>query len=313
MNILVTGGAGFVGSNLCNSLVSKKHNVIAIDNFHSGRNENLSVLLNNKNFKIIQHDVRTQIDIQEPIDQIFHLACPASPKFYQADPIYTTETCVLGSLNVLNFALQKNARVLFTSTSEVYGDPEVHPQPESYRGSVNPTGIRACYDEGKRCAESLFYDFHRMHGLEIKVARLFNTYGPLMRSDDGRVVSNFICQSISETPLTIYGDGTQTRSFCHIDDLVIGLTKLMNSNSNILYPVNLGNPDEFSLLELVDEIENISKKELTIEFQPLPMDDPKMRRPDIRIAKNDLGWKPSIKLSDGLIDTYKYFLNELKK
>jgi len=313
MNILVTGGAGFVGSNLCNSLVSKKHNVIAIDNFHSGRNENLSVLLNNKNFKIIQHDVRTQIDIQEPIDQIFHLACPASPKFYQADPIYTTETCVLGSLNVLNFALQKNARVLFTSTSEVYGDPEVHPQPESYRGSVNPTGIRACYDEGKRCAESLFYDFHRMHGLEIKVARLFNTYGPLMRSDDGRVVSNFICQSISETPLTIYGDGTQTRSFCHIDDLVIGLTKLMNSNSNILYPVNLANPDEFALLELVDVIENISKKELTLEFQPLPMDDPKMRRPDIRIAKNDLGWKPSIKLSDGLIDTYKYFLNELKK
>jgi len=311
MNILVTGGAGFVGSNLCNSLVSKKHNVIAMDNFHSGRNENLSALLNNKNFKIIQHDVRAEIDIQEPIDQVYHLACPASPKFYQADPIYTTETCVLGSLNVLNFALQKNARVLFTSTSEVYGDPEVHPQPESYRGSVNPTGIRACYDEGKRCAESLFYDFHRMHGLEIKVARLFNTYGPLMRSDDGRVVSNFICQSISETPLTIYGDGTQTRSFCHIDDLVIGLTKLMNSNSNILYPVNLGNPDEFSLLELVDEIENISKKELTIEFQPLPMDDPKMRRPDIRIAKNDLGWKPSIKLSDGLIDTYKYFLNEL--
>ena len=213
MNILVTGGAGFVGSNLCNSLVSKKHNVIAMDNFHSGRNENLSALLNNKNFKIIQHDVRAEIDIQEPIDQVYHLACPASPKFYQADPIYTTETCVLGSLNVLNFALQKNARVLFTSTSEVYGDPEVHPQPESYRGSVNPTGIRACYDEIKRCAESLFYDFHRMHGLEIKVARLFNTYGPLMRSDDGRVVSNFICQSISETPLTIYGDGTQTRSF----------------------------------------------------------------------------------------------------
>tara|TARA_Y100001970_G_scaffold290441_1_gene424204 strand:+ start:2773 stop:3714 length:942 start_codon:yes stop_codon:yes gene_type:complete len=313
MNILVTGGAGFVGSNLCNSLVSEEHNVIAIDNFHSGKNENLSLLLDNNNFKIIQHDIRSKIDIQEPIDQIYHLACPASPKFYQADPIYTTETCVLGSLNVLNFALQKNAKVLFTSTSEVYGDPEVHPQPESYRGSVNPTGIRACYDEGKRCAESLFYDFHRMHGLDIKVARLFNTYGPLMRSDDGRVVSNFICQSISETPLTIYGDGTQTRSFCYIDDLVIGLKKLMKSNSNILYPINLGNPDEFTLLELVHEIEKISKKELNIEFQPLPMDDPKMRRPDIRIAKNDLGWRPSIKLSEGLVNTYNYFLNQLKR
>ncbi len=313
MNILITGGAGFVGANLCNTLISDNHNIFILDNFHSGRKENLLHLEDKRNFNFIEHDIRNPIKINEKIDQIYHLACPASPKFYQSNPIYTTETCVLGSLNVLNFALRQNAKVLFTSTSEVYGDPEVHPQPESYKGSVNPTGIRACYDEGKRCAESLFYDFHRMHGLDIKVARLFNTYGPLMRSDDGRVVSNFICQSISKTPITIYGDGTQTRSFCYIDDLVIGLKKLMNSNSNILYPVNLGNPDEFSLLELVHEIEKISNKELTIEFQPLPMDDPKMRKPDIKKAQNDLGWKPSIKLSDGLINTYDYFLNELKK
>jgi UDP-glucuronate decarboxylase len=313
MNILITGGAGFVGSNLCNNLIQDQHHIFILDNLHSGRKENLSHCEHLKNFNFIEHDIRNPLTIEEDIDQIYHLACPASPKFYQSDPIYTTETCVLGSLNVLNFALQKNAKALFTSTSEVYGDPEVHPQPESYRGSVNPTGIRACYDEGKRCAESLFYDFHRMHGLDIKVARLFNTYGPLMRSDDGRVVSNFICQSISKIPLTIYGDGTQTRSFCHIDDLVIGLKKLMNSGSDILYPVNLGNPVEFSLLELVKEIEKISSKELELEFQPLPMDDPKIRKPDIQLAKTKLGWEPSIKLSDGLINTYEYFFNQLKR
>ena len=313
MNILITGGAGFVGSNLCDNLIQDQHHIFILDNLHSGRKENLSHCEHLKNFNFIEHDIRNPLTIEEDIDQIYHLACPASPKFYQSDPIYTTETCVLGSLNVLNFALQKNAKVLFTSTSEVYGDPEVHPQPESYKGSVNPTGIRACYDEGKRCAESLFYDFHRMHGLDIKVARLFNTYGPLMRSDDGRVVSNFICQSISEIPLTIYGDGTQTRSFCHIDDLVIGLKKLMNSGSDILYPVNLGNPVEFSLLELVKEIEKISSKELELEFQPLPMDDPKIRKPDIQLAKTKLGWEPSVKLSDGLINTYEYFFNQLKR
>jgi len=313
MNILITGGAGFVGANLANNLIQDQHHIFILDNLHSGRKENLSHCEHLKNFNLIEHDIRNPFTIEEDIDQIYHLACPASPKFYQSDPIYTTETCVLGSLNVLNFALQKKAKVLFTSTSEVYGDPEVHPQPESYKGSVNPTGIRACYDEGKRCAESLFYDFHRMHGLEIKVARLFNTYGPLMRSDDGRVVSNFICQSISKIPLTIYGDGTQTRSFCHIDDLVIGLKKLMNSGSDILYPVNLGNPDEFSLLELVKEIESISSKELELEFQPLPMDDPKIRKPDIQLAKTKLGWEPSIKLSDGLINTYEYFYNQLNR
>jgi UDP-glucuronate decarboxylase len=219
----------------------------------------------------------------------------------------------LGSLNVLNLAVEKKAKILFTSTSEVYGDPEVHPQPESYRGSVNPIGIRACYDEGKRCAESIFYDFHRMHGIDIKVARLFNTYGPLMRSDDGRVVSNFICQSISGTPITIYGDGTQTRSFCYVDDLILGLKKLMSSGSSVLYPVNLGNPSEFTLLELVEEIEKIVNTKLTLEFLPLPLDDPKIRKPDIQLARTALNWEPSVDLRDGLKDTYNYFLKELKK
>ena len=313
MNILITGGAGFLGANLSRSLLEEGHCVTSIDNFHSGRKENFVSFENSSSFQSISHDIRKPLKISDNIDQIYHLACPASPKFYQADPIYTTETCVLGTLNVLNLALTKNAKILFTSTSEVYGDPEVHPQPESYRGSVNSTGIRACYDEGKRCAESIFYDFHRMHGLDIKVARLFNTYGPLMRSDDGRVVSNFICQSISGTPITIYGDGTQTRSFCYVDDLILGLKKLMNSGSSVLYPVNLGNPSEFTLLELVEEIEKIVNTKLTLEFLPLPPDDPKIRKPDIQLARTALNWEPSVDLRDGLKDTYNYFLKELKK
>lgn len=312
MNILITGGAGFLGANLSRSLLEEGHCVTSIDNFHSGRKENFVSFENSSSFQSISHDIRKPLKISDNIDQIYHLACPASPKFYQADPIYTTETCVLGTLNVLNLALTKNAKILFTSTSEVYGDPEVHPQPESYRGSVNSTGIRACYDEGKRCAESIFYDFHRMHGLDIKVARLFNTYGPLMRSDDGRVVSNFICQSITNSPITLYGDGTQTRSFCHVDDLILGLKKLMQSDSSILYPVNLGNPGEFSLLELIKEIENLANKPLRIKFFPLPMDDPRMRKPDIHIAKTKLDWEPSIQLRDGLISTYQYFSEQLK-
>jgi len=312
MNILITGGAGFLGANLCKSLLADGHSVISIDNFHSGRKENFSSFQNSSSFQSISHDIRKPLEISDNIDQIFHLACPASPKFYQSDPIYTTETCVLGTLNVLNFAIKKNAKILFTSTSEVYGDPEVHPQPESYRGSVNSIGIRACYDEGKRCAESIFYDFHRMHGLDIKVARLFNTYGPLMRADDGRVISNFICQSIKNSPITIYGDGTQTRSFCYVDDLIIGLKRLMKSDSSILNPVNLGNPDEFTLLELVELIEETLNKKLTLNFLPLPLDDPKIRKPDIHIAKTALGWEPLIALKDGLQETYKYFFNELK-
>jgi UDP-glucuronate decarboxylase len=312
MNILITGGAGFLGANLSKSLLADGHSVISIDNFHSGRKENFSSFQNSSSFQSISHDIRKPLEISDNIDQIFHLACPASPKFYQSDPIYTTETCVLGTLNVLNFAIKKNAKILFTSTSEVYGDPEVHPQPESYRGSVNSIGIRACYDEGKRCAESIFYDFHRMHGLDIKVARLFNTYGPLMRADDGRVISNFICQSIKNSPITIYGDGTQTRSFCYVDDLIIGLKRLMKSDSSILNPVNLGNPDEFTLLELVELIEETLNKKLTLNFLPLPLDDPKIRKPDIHIAKTALGWEPLIALKDGLQETYKYFFNELK-
>ena len=312
MNILITGGAGFLGANLARSLIEDGHSVTSMDNFHSGRKENFISFQDSSSFQSITHDIRKPLDISDNIDQIYHLACPASPKFYQADPIYTTETCVVGTLNVLNFALKKNAKILFTSTSEVYGDPEVHPQPESYRGSVNPIGIRACYDEGKRCAESLFYDFHRTHGLDIKVARLFNTYGPLMRADDGRVVSNFICQSILDHPITIYGDGSQTRSFCHVDDLIRGLKLLMNTGPSILYPVNLGNPGEFTLLSLVEEIEQIVNKKLTLDFLPLPPDDPKIRKPDIQLARTELDWEPIIDLKDGLKDTYNYFLKKLK-
>ena len=270
MNILITGGAGFLGANLARSLIKEGHSVTSMDNFHSGRKENLISCEDSSSFQSIAHDIRKPIDMSDNIDQIYHLACPASPKFYQADPIYTTETCVIGTLNVLNFALKKNAKILFTSTSEVYGDPEVHPQPESYRGSVNSTGIRACYDEGKRCAES-----------------------------------------ITDSPITLYGDGTQTRSFCHVDDLIVGLKKLMQSDSNILYPVNLGNPGEFTLLELIKEIENVANKSLKLKFFPLPMDDPKMRKPDIQIARTQLNWEPSIKLKDGLVSTYQYFSQQL--
>lgn len=312
MNILITGGAGFLGSNLAKILIEEGHSVISLDNFHSGRKKNFSFIQEASNFKSITHDIRKPLEISENIDQIYHLACPASPKFYQTDPIYTTETCVLGSLNVLNFALKKKSTVLFTSTSEVYGDPEVHPQPESYRGSVNSTGIRACYDEGKRCAESLFFDFHRIYNLDIRVARLFNTYGPMMRPDDGRVISNFICQSILNKPITIYGDGLQTRSFCHVDDLILGLKNLMNCNEKISHPINLGNPDEFTLLELVDLIEKIINTKLKLKFLSLPLDDPKMRKPDISMAKKILGWEPKILLEKGLKDTYNYFQSEIK-
>ena len=251
MNILVTGGAGYLGSNLCRSLLLDGHNVTSIDNFDSGKKENLKPFKVNSKFTSIEHDIRNPLDISEKFEEIYHLACPASPKFYQKNPITTTETCVIGTINVLKKAVKDKATILFTSTSEVYGDPEVHPQPESYKGSVNFTGIRSCYDEGKRCAESLFYDFRRTYGIRIKVARLFNTYGPNMRPDDGRVVSNFICQSIEDKPLTIYGDGTQTRSFCFVDDLILGLRALMSSSDEVYEPINLGNPTEFSHLESI--------------------------------------------------------------
>ena len=313
MNILVTGGAGFLGSNLCRSLLLDGHNVTSIDNFDSGKKENLKPFKVNSKFTSIEHDIRNPLDISEKFEEIYHLACPASPKFYQKNPIATTETCVIGTINVLKKAVKDKATILFTSTSEVYGDPEVHPQPESYKASVNFTGIRSCYDEGKRCAESLFYDFRRTYGIRIKVARLFNTYGPNMRPDDGRVVSNFICQSIEDKPLTIYGDGTQTRSFCFVDDLILGLRALMSSSDEVYEPINLGNPTEFSLLELVEEISKITNRKLSIEHKPLPLDDPKIRRPDISKAKKELNWSPSINLQEGLKKTYSYFLSRHKK
>ena len=313
MNILVTGGAGFLGSNLCRSLLLDGHNVTSIDNFDSGKKENLKPFKVNSKFTSIEHDIRNPLDFSEKFEEIYHLACPASPKFYQKNPIATTETCVIGTINVLKKAVKDKATILFTSTSEVYGDPEVHPQPESYKGSVNFTGIRSCYDEGKRCAESLFYDFRRTYGIRIKVARLFNTYGPNMRPDDGRVISNFICQSIEDKPLTIYGDGTQTRSFCFVDDLILGIRALMSSSDEVYEPINLGNPTEFSLLELVEEISKITNRKLSIEHKPLPLDDPKIRRPDISKAKKELNWSPSINLQEGLKKTYSYFLSRHKK
>ena len=307
MNILITGGAGFLGTNLSQSLLDEGHTVTILDNLHSGTEENLSYLKKDHEFVFINHDIRNPIILDQKFDQIYHLACPASPKFYQSDPIYTTETCVIGTLNVLKKALDDNGKILFTSTSEVYGDPEVHPQSESYTGSVNCTGIRACYDEGKRCAESLVYDFHRMYGLDVKVARLFNTYGQFMRPDDGRVVSNFICQSLLGQPITVYGDGTQTRSFCHVDDLIIGLKKLMNSSPTIFMPINLGNPNEFKLIELIEVIQKIITKDLEVQFLPLPKDDPKMRQPDISAARQSLDWHPLISLEHGIESTIEYF------
>jgi UDP-glucuronate decarboxylase len=307
MNILITGGAGFLGTNLVYSLLEDGHSVTILDNLHSGAEANLSYLTQQHQFVFLNHDIRNPITLDQKFDQIYHLACPASPKFYQADPIYTTETCVLGTLNVLKKALHDNGKILFTSTSEVYGDPEVHPQTENYTGSVNCTGIRACYDEGKRCAESLMYDFHRMHGLDIKVARLFNTYGQFMRPDDGRVVSNFICQSLLDKPITVYGDGRQTRSFCHVDDLIVGLKKLMNSSADIFMPINLGNPDEFQLIELIEVIQKITTKNLEVQHLPLPQDDPKMRQPDITAAKKLLDWHPLINLDQGVEKTIRYF------
>ena len=307
MNILITGGAGFLGANLARSLIEDGHSVTSMDNFHSGRKENLISCEDSSSFQSITHDIRKPLDMSDNIDQIYHLACPASPKFYQADPIYTTETCVVGTLNVLNFALKKNAKILFTSTSEVYGDPEVHPQPESYWGKVNPNGIRSCYDESKRSAETLFFDYERQHGINIKVARIFNTYGPNMHPNDGRVVSNFIIQALTNKPITVYGDGTQTRSFCYVDDLIEAFIKLMDSPDNFSGPVNTGNPEEFSILELAKKVIKMTGSKSIIDLQPLPQDDPTQRQPDITLAKEKLNWRPQINLEIGLQKTIEYF------
>ena len=305
MKILVTGGAGFLGSHLCGRLLEEGHYVYCLDNFSTGRMENITEFLEFDNFKLISADVVTPIQLV--VDQIYNLACPASPPKYQFDPIGTTKSSVMGAINVLELAEENNATVLQASTSEIYGDPDVHPQPESYWGRVNPIGIRSCYDEGKRCAETLFFDYHRQRKIRIKVARIFNTYGPRMHPTDGRVISNLMMQALSNRPITIYGDGQQSRSFCYVDDLIDGLIKLMNSNDGITGPINLGNPKEFTILELTQLILKICKSSSTLEFLPLPSDDPRQRQPDINQAINVLAWFPKIQLEEGLAKSINYY------
>lgn len=304
MRILVTGGAGFLGSHLCERLLNEGNEVICMDNFFTGRKRNVLHLMDNPYFELVRHDVIEPFKFE--VDQIYNLACPASPPHYQHNPIKTTKTSVMGAINCLGLAKRVGARVFQASTSEVYGDPEVHPQPESYRGCVNPIGIRACYDEGKRCAETLFFDYHRQNQVDIRVVRIFNTYGPRMLPDDGRVVSNFIVQALQGKDLTIYGDGTQTRSFCYVDDLIEGFVRLMNHPSQT-GPVNIGNPGEFTMLELAEMVLKKVGGPSKVTHLPLPGDDPKQRRPDITLAEADLGWKPKVALEDGLDPTIEYF------
>lgn len=301
--ILVTGGAGFLGSHLCEHLLKDNNEVICVDNFFTGNKQNILHLLNDKNFELIRHDVKFPLYLE--IDRIYNLACPASPVHYQHDPVQTIKTNVLGSLHMLGLAKRVHARILQASTSEVYGDPEVHPQHEKYWGKVNPIGIRSCYDEGKRCAETLFFDYHRQHNIDIKVVRIFNTYGPKMHPNDGRVVSNFIVQALQNENITIYGDGSQTRSFCYVDDLIDGLIKMMDSD--IIGPVNLGNPEEFTIKKLAELVIKLTNSQSKIVCKPLPQDDPKQRQPDISIAKNILKWKPTVQLEEGLKKTIVYF------
>ena len=303
--ILVTGGAGFLGSHLCAELLKKNHKVLCVDNFYTGTKKNIEKLLLNSNFELIEHDITYPIYFE--VDEIYNLACPASPIHYQNNPVQTTKTNVFGAINILNLANKLKAKVLQASTSEVYGDPEIHPQPESYNGKVNPIGIRACYDEGKRCAETLFFDYFRQEELSIKVVRIFNTYGPNMHPQDGRVVSSFIMQALENKNITIFGDGTQTRSFCYVDDLINGLISMMDTNKSITGPINLGNPNEFSMNELAREIIKITKSKSKIEYQELPQDDPKKRQPDITLAKSELNWEPTIELEEGLKKTIHYF------
>lgn len=302
---LVTGGSGFIGSHLCQRLLDVGHDVLAADNFYSSDRHNVHELLPNPRFELMRHDVTFPLYVE--VDEIYHLACPASPVYYQRDPVQTTKTCVHGSINMLGLAKRLDARILLTSTSEVYGDPAVHPQSESYWGNVNPIGIRSCYDEGKRAAETLFFDYHRQHGLPIKVARIFNTYGPRMQPDDGRVVSNFIVQALKGEPLTVFGDGSQTRSFCYIDDMVDGLISLMNSPREVTGPVNLGNPGEFTMIELAKQVIALTDSDCELQHLPLPADDPVRRRPDISRAREVLGWEPAVPLSEGLARTVDYF------
>ncbi len=311
-HILVTGGTGFIGTNLCRRLINEGHRVICLDNNYTGSLSNVEDLLSHPNFTFVEHDVVEPWDCDEPLDRIYNLACPASPPFYQGfRSIFTTKTCVLGALNMLALAKRKGARILQSSTSEVYGEPKIHPQPEHYRGNVNPIGIRACYDEGKRCAESIFFDHHRHEGVDIRVIRIFNTYGPYMNPDDGRVVSNFICQALRGQDITIYGEGQQTRSFQYIDDLIEGMVRMMENKRGFIGPVNIGNPGEFTIRELADLVLTKIPTTGKLVYCPLPADDPTQRKPDIALAHDMLDWAPTICLNDGLDKTIAYFRRKL--
>lgn len=303
--VLVSGGGGFLGSHLCDRLLSEGNEVLCVDNFFTGNRRNIHHLLDNKNFELLRHDVTHPLYVE--VDEIYNLACPASPVHYQFDPVQTTKTSVIGAMNMLGLAKRLKIKILQASTSEIYGDPEVHPQPESYKGSVNTLGPRACYDEGKRCAETLFFDYYRQHKVAIKVMRIFNTYGPRMHPNDGRVVSNFIVQALQGKDITMYGDGMQTRSFCYVDDNIEGMYRLMNSRDGFTGPVNIGNPGEFTMLELAQQIIELTNSKSKMIFMPLPQDDPMQRRPVIDLAKKELDWEPKIQLREGLEKTIKYF------
>jgi UDP-glucuronate decarboxylase len=308
--ILVTGGAGFIGSHLCERLIQAGEDVLCVDNYFTGSKKNVEHLLSNPLFEIMRHDVTFSLYVE--VQRIFNLACPASPVHYQFDPVQTTKTSVHGAINMLGLAKRVKARILQASTSEVYGDPEIHPQPESYWGRVNPIGIRSCYDEGKRCAETLFFDYFRQHGTDIKVIRIFNTYGPRMNPDDGRVVSNFIVQALRGQDITIYGDGQQTRSFCYVDDLVEGMLRMMDTETGFTGPVNIGNPGEFTMLQLAEKVLSLVGSKAKLVHKPLPQDDPRQRKPVIDLAKSKLGWEPKVNLDDGLKETVAYFRRVVK-
>jgi len=306
---LITGGAGFLGSHLCDRLIKDGHDVLCVDNFFTGSKQNIAHLIGNPYFELMRHDVTFPLHVE--VDQIYNLACPASPVHYQFDPVQTTKTSVHGAINMLGLAKRTKARVFQASTSEVYGDPEQHPQQESYWGRVNPIGPRSCYDEGKRCAETLFFDYYRQHDLDIKVVRIFNTYGPRMHPNDGRVVSNFIVQALKGEDITIFGDGSQTRSFCYVDDLIEGFIRMMATEKGVTGPINLGNPGEFTMLELAEKVIQLTKSKAKLAFKPLPTDDPKQRQPYIEVAKRNLGWEPKVNLEDGLKETISYFRRTL--
>ena len=308
--ILVTGGAGFIGSHLCKRLVNEGHHVLCVDNYFTGSKENIVDLLDNPLFEVIRQDVCFPLYVE--VDEIYNLACPASPKYYQLDPIQTTKTSILGAYNLLGLAKRTGAKILQASTSEIYGDPQVHPQPEAYWGNVNPIGVRSCYDEGKRAAETLFFDYHRQHGVRIKVMRIFNTYGPKMAADDGRVVSNFITQALRNDSITIYGTGNQTRSFCYVDDTVDAMIRLMNTDDSVTGPVNVGNPSEFTMIEPAGKIIELTESNSTLVYKDLPGDDPKQRRPDISVAKSLLNWEPVTDVKQGLLHTISYFKSVAK-